>query len=160
MRLDACNYVPKMKMSGYQVGIEFTREQLVDPEYEPIAQGDVDLEDLRHRYEGHVPLDHAAAVRGILVRDTKTTAWSWIWGIGLLHDEMVTLGGYLRLYARYRNQYPIIPRIEFDDDADAHAALSLLLETTPIEENDVINIEFSGRTAFSIADFLHSDLSE
>ena len=154
------NILSKMKMSGYQIGIEFTREQLVDPEYEPIAQGDVDLEDLRRRYEDQVPLDHLAAVRGILVKDPKTTAWRWNWGIGLLHDEMVSLGGYLRLFARYRNQYPTIPRIEFDDDADAHAALFELLETTPIEENDVINIEFSGRTAFSIADFLNLNPDE
>lgn len=145
-------------MTSQSIGFQFTREELIDPEYDPIQQGNVDLEDLRRRYEGHVPLDHAAAVRGILVKDPKTTAWSWIWGIGLLHDEMVRLGGYIRLYARYRNQYPIIPRIEFDDDADAHAAMFVLLETTPIEENDVINIEFSGRTAFSIADFLNSGL--
>jgi len=141
-------------MTSQSLGFQFTREELIDPEYDPIQRGDVDLVDLRARYEAHIDLNHAAAVRGILVRDPETKARFWIWGIGLLHDEMVDLGGYQRLYARYRNQYPILPRIEFDDDADAHHALVTLLETTPIEEDDLINIEFAGRTAFSVADFL------
>ena len=75
-------------------------------------------------------------------------------GVGLLHDEMVTELGYPRLYARYRNQYPILPRIELEDGADAFRALELLLEETPILENDLVNIESPFRSAHSIADYI------
>ena len=118
----------------------FSREQLLEQDYDPIAQGDVDLEYLKEKYAGHVRLDHAAAVRGILVRDAGKI-WKWVWGIGLLHDQILARTEYNRLYARYRNQRLMLPRIEFHNGADLWVALQLLLEQTPLEKSYVINIK-------------------
>lgn len=143
-------------MAVFRMGIRFTREQLLNPEYDPIAQGDVDIGDLRTRYEDKIDLNHAAAVRGILVKDQKSHDWTWIWGIGLLHDEMVRESGHQRLYARYRKQYPLLPRIEFEAGADVNEALAILLRETPIEKDDRIIIESKYRNAMSIMDYLGS----
>jgi len=75
----------------------FSREQLLDREYDPISRGDVDVASLRKRYAHHVNLDHAAAVRAILVQVAKRE-WKWIWGIGLLHDHILSKTGYQKLY--------------------------------------------------------------
>jgi len=49
----------------------------------------------------------------------------------------------------------MLPRIEFHGGADLLIALSLLLEETPLEINDVINIEAeSGERWMSIGDYL------
>jgi hypothetical protein len=118
----------------------FTREQLLERDYDPIEEGDVGLEYLKSRYEHHVDLDHAAAVRAILVREGRRE-WNWIWGIGLLHDHILRTTSHTKLYARYRNQRAMLPRIEFHGGADIHTALKMLLVETPLEKDDVINIE-------------------
>lgn len=123
-------------------------------EYDPIESGDVDLEDLKSRYLSHVNLDHAAAIRGILVREDKRGEWKWIWCVGLLHEEILKESSYPKLWARFRNQFPMMPRIEFESWVDVKAALSLLLQETPIKEADVINIETTYGRAMSIGDFL------
>lgn len=132
----------------------FRREQLLERDYDPISCGDVDPVALRERYPHHVNLDHAAAVRAILVRERKGQ-WKWIWGIGLLHDDILRDSGHPRLYARYRNQRGMLPRIEFHSGADLYASLKLLLETTPLEPHDAINIESeTGGRWLSIGDCL------
>lgn len=141
-------------MAVYKLDFRCSHDQLVDPEYDPVEKGDVDLEDLRDRYEGRVAMEHAAAIRGILVREADRGEWRWLWGVGLLHDEMVAKSKYPRLYARYRNQYPTLPRIEFDDEADVHAALHLLLTSTPIQAEDSINIEARYKRASSVKEYL------
>lgn len=118
----------------------FTREQLLEVDYDPIAEGLIELDYLKDRYQHYVRLDHAAAVRAILVSPSKRE-WHWIWGIGLLHDEILIETGYPKLYARYRNQRAMLPRIEFHQGADLYEALHLLLETTPLRPDDLINIE-------------------
>lgn len=139
----------------FQIGIEFTRDQLIEPEYNALEEGVVDEAYLRDRYEPHgISIDHAAAVRGILVREPGTKEWKWIWGIGLLHDEMVNATRYPRLYARYRNQYPRSPQIEFEREAYVYAALELLLETTPIKADDYIQVTTPYKRTVSIGDFL------
>ena len=131
----------------------FTREQLLDRDYDPLSNYDIDLEYLNERFSHYVQLDHAAAIRAILVREG--TKWNWIWGIGLLHDQMLVDVGYPKLYARYRNQFQMLPRIEFHAGADIRKALMVLLQETPIHEDDVINIESesSGRW-MSIGEYL------
>jgi hypothetical protein len=121
----------------------FNRTQLLDRDYDPMVEGVVNRDYLESQYAGHVNLDHAAAVRAILVREGKSD-WRWIWGIGLLHDEITVRSGYPKLYARYRNQNRMLPRIIFERGADVHAALELLLEETPLERDDLINIETEG----------------
>jgi hypothetical protein len=138
----------------YSLDIQFTRDQLVKPDYDPIQNDDVDIEDLRARYEGSVALEHAAAIRGILVLAAEGREWKWLWGVGLLHDETVAVAEYPRLFARYRNQYPTMPRIEFDDEADVFAALQLLLDSTPIQIDDPINIEARYKRASSVREYL------
>ena len=118
----------------------FTREQLLERDYDPIEDGVVDLNYLNERFGHHIRLDHAAAVRAILVREGKHN-WKWIWWIGLLHDHILHEIGYPKLYARYRNQKGMLPRIEFHGGADLLITLSLLLEETPLEKDDVINLE-------------------
>ena len=76
----------------------------------------------------------------IVVREGKQK-WKWIWGIGLLHDHILHESGYPTLYARYRNQKGMLPRIEFHGSADLYTALTLLLEETSLEKDDVINLE-------------------
>lgn len=139
----------------YRIGIEFNRTQLIDPEYNALEEGLVDEEYIWARYEPHgINIDHAAAVRGILVREPGSKEWRWIWGIGLLHDEMVNVTSYPRLYARYRNQYPMSPQIEFEREADIHAALKILLETMPIKADDHILITTPYKRALSIDGYL------
>lgn len=121
----------------------FDRDQLLDWDYDSMTAGVVNRDYLESRYAGHVNLDHAAAVRAILVREGKHE-WGWIWGIGLLHDEITARSGYPKLYARYRNQNRMLPRIIFERGADVHAALELLLKETPLETHDLINIETEG----------------
>jgi hypothetical protein len=136
-----------------RVFIEFTREQLIDPDYNPIGHGDVDAQELERRYPQYPDLHHAAAIRGILVREQGGKAWRWVWGVGLLHDELLAASGYSRLFARYRNQYGMAPRIEFEPGANVASALRLLLQTTPIQGQDLINIEAVNRRASSIDDY-------
>jgi hypothetical protein len=135
----------------------FTREQLLEEDYDPIAEGLVDLAYLQRRYRHHLHYDHAAAVRAILVRPGKRD-WKWIWGIGLLHDHILAETGYPKLYARYRNQRGMLPRIEFHAGADLYVSLQLLLETTPLRPEDAINIvsEMGGRW-MSIGDYFGED---
>lgn len=132
----------------------FSRAQLLDRDYDPIALGDIDLEYLKNRYSHHVDLNHAAAVRAILVQHKKRE-WRWIWGIGLLHDHILNEMGYSRLYARYRNQKGMLPRIEFHGGADLLASLELLLSVSPIEKDDLINIQSeAGGRWMSIGEYL------
>lgn len=132
----------------------FTREQLLERDDDPIANGMVDLAYLNERFGQHVRFDHAAAVRAILVREGKRD-WRWIWGIGLLHDQILKETGYQKLYARYRNQRGMLPRIEFHGGADLGVAIELLLKETPLERGDVINIESeAGGRWMSIGDYL------
>lgn len=139
----------------YKIGIEFNRFQLVDPEYNTLEEGLVDEEYLRERYEPHgINIDHAAAVRGILVKEPGTKEWKWIWGIGLLHDEIVNATRYPRLYARYRNQYPRTAQIEFEREAYVYTALELLLETTPIKADDHIQVTTPYKRTLSIDGYL------
>lgn len=139
---------------GAKINPGFTHEQLVYPDYDPIQHGDVDPDELRRRYPQYPDLHHAAAIRGILVREIGGKAWRWIWGIGLLHDELLAASGFTQLFARYRNQYGTVPRIEFEPEADVASALQLLLETTPIKSKDLINIEAARARAASIAEYL------
>ncbi len=118
----------------------FNRTQLLERDYDPIAEGDVDIDYLKKRYAHHVDLDHAAAVRAILVREGKRR-WKWIWGIGLLHDHILHETGFPQLFARYRNQRKMLPRIEFHAGADLYTSLGLILKHTQLESHDVINIE-------------------
>ena len=98
----------------------FTHRQLTSRDYNPLDDpAGPDRADLEARY-GQGPravrLDHAAAVRGILVREPdKSRKWMWDWG--LLHDEMVRKFGYDRLFARYRNQYTFLPTCRLCKDA-------------------------------------------
>ncbi|MFV2044931.1 MAG: hypothetical protein ACC700_17055 [Anaerolineales bacterium] len=140
-------------MAVFKIGVKFSRDQLVDPEYDPIENGDVNFEDLKSRYLTHVDLNHAAAIRGILVSEGNKGGWKWIWGVGLLHDEMLKESGFPKLWARFRNQFPMMPRIEFESGADVKAALNLLLQETPIKAADAINIETAYGRAMSIGDF-------
>ena len=137
--------------------VVFTRRQLVDPDYNPLADpAGPDRADLEQRYGAgtrRAGLDHAAAVRGILVSEGKRQ-WKWIWDWGLLHDEMVRKHGYERLHARYRNQYTFIPTIEFEQ-APVAEALRMLLRQTPILPDDNIQITaWRGFRAFCIRDAL------
>jgi hypothetical protein len=137
--------------------VHFRREQLIDRDYNSLEDPDgLDAAHLAARYgqgERRINLDHAAAVRGILVRE-GTDDWKWIWDWGLLHDEIVRKYGYEALYARYRNQYSFLPVIEFEGPAVAEP-LRMLLRDTPIEPNDNLQITgwYSFR-AFSIRDAL------
>jgi hypothetical protein len=139
---------------GAQINLEFTHEQLVNPDYDPIQHGDVDPDELRGRYPQYPDLHHAAAIRGVLVREIGGKAWRWIWGVGLLHDELLAASGFPQLFARYRNQFGMVPRIEFEPEADVISALQLLLETTPIKSQDLINIEAPRVRAASIAEYI------
>jgi hypothetical protein len=135
----------------------FSRRQLIDRDYNPLEDpAGPDRADLEKRYtqgERPIPLDHAAAVRGILVSDGKNL-WKWIWDWGLLYDEIVRKFGYDRLYARYRNQYTFLPTVEFECPAVA-APLRMLLRDTPIQPDDNIQIVgWNSFRAFSIRDAL------
>ncbi len=65
----------------------FSRHQLIDRDYNPLEDPEgPDRADLEKRYglgERRLSLDHAAAVRGILVSDGKNV-WKWIWDWGLV----------------------------------------------------------------------------
>lgn len=67
----------------------FSRRQLIDPDYNPLEDPEgPDRADLERRYgvgERRINLDHAAAVRGILVSEGRRQ-WKWIWDWGMLHD--------------------------------------------------------------------------
>lgn len=79
--------------------VTFSRRQLIDPDYNSLEDpAGPDRADLEKRYglgERPIPLDHAAAVRGILVSEGKN-AWKWIWDWGLLHDAPPLRCGVLR----------------------------------------------------------------
>lgn len=137
--------------------ISFSRRQLVDRDYNPLEDPDgPDRTDLAARYGQGARrdnLDHAAAVRGILVSEGKRK-WKWIWDWGLLHDEMVRKHGYERVHARFRNQYAFLPTIEFEEGAVAES-LKMVLRETPILPNDTIQITaWRGFRAISIRDAL------
>ena len=135
------------------LGVPFSRTQLLLPEYDPIASGDICLPDLRRRYEGKVSLDHAAAIRGVLLKENGCQFW--VWGCGLLHDEMATAHGHERPLARYRNQYPMLPTVEFETGSDVQDGLRLLLESTPIRATDLLNVSgIYGLLGCSIGDCL------
>jgi hypothetical protein len=136
---------------------QFNRQQLIDRDYDPLADpAGPDRAALERRYgqgERRLSLDHAAAVRGILVSEGEGQ-WKWIWDWGLLHDEMVRKYGSDRLYARYRNQYTFMPVIEFECRPIAEA-LRMLLRGTPILPDDNIQVTgWSEFRAFSIRDAL------
>jgi len=136
--------------------MRFQRNQLIDRDYDPLADPDgLSRQELEKRYGRagqDVSLDHGAAVRGILVRERA--AWKWIWDWGLLHDEMVRKYGFDRLYARYRNQYRFLPVIAFEGAVEAEPLRMLLCET-PILPDDVIQITgWRGFRAISIRDGL------
>ena len=57
--------------------MRFTREQLTSRDYDPIAVGLVDLADLRRRFEGRVWINHAAAIRGVLLKEGGPQLWIW-----------------------------------------------------------------------------------
>ena len=138
-------------------GVVFSRRQLIDPDYNPLEDpAGPDRADLEQRYGAgsrRAGLDHAAAVRGILVSEGKRR-WRWIWDWGLLHDEMVRKHGYDRLHARYRNQFSFMPTIEFEQ-APVAEALALLLRQTPIRPDDAIQITaWRGFRAFSVREAL------
>ena len=136
-------------------GVRFSRTQLLDPEYDPIEEGDVYLPNLRRRYEGKVSLDHAAAIRGVLVKENGRQVW--IWGCGLLHDKMATAHGHERTLARYRNQYGMLARVLFETGSDVRDGLRLLLETTPIRATDLLNVSGTyGLLGRSIGDCLEA----
>ena len=136
--------------------MHFTRVQLIVRDYNPLEDPEgPDRAELEARY-GHggrrASLDHAASVRGILVRDGKS--WKWLWDWGLLHDEIVKKYGYDRLVARYRNQYTFQPTIEFEGPA-SEEPLRMLLRETPILPDDGIQIVgWNSFRAFSIRDAL------
>ena len=94
------------------LSVPFSRTQLLFPEYDPIASGDICLPGLRRRYEGRIWINHTAAIRGVLLKEDGRQFW--IWGCGLLHDEMPTAHGHERPLARYRNQYGMLARVEFE----------------------------------------------
>ena len=134
----------------------FTRCQLIDRDYNPLEDPEgPDRVDLEARYglgSRRLNLDHAAAVRGILVRDEKH--WKWIWEWGLLHDEITRKYGFDRLHARYRNQYTFLPTIEFEGRAQSEP-LKMLLRDAPILPDDNIQIvAWNNFRAFSIRDAL------
>src|SRR3990172_6408310 len=118
----------------------FSRRQLVERDYNPLADLEgPDPANLEKRYgrgERSVPLDHAAAVRGILVSDGKND-WQWVWDWALLHDEMVRKFGYDRLYARYRNQATFPPTVEFEFPAVAEPRRMLLRETPILPDDNI-----------------------
>jgi hypothetical protein len=135
----------------------FTRRQLLDLDYNPLDDpAGPDRADLEARYglgERRANLDHAAAVRGILVSEGKQE-WRWIWDWGLLHDEMVRKYGYDRLYARYRNQYTFMPTIEFECPPIAEALRMLIRDTLILPGDKIQIVGWSGFRAFSIRDAL------
>jgi hypothetical protein len=142
---------------GARQQVSFTRRQLIERSYDSLADPDgLDRRELELRYERgrrRVNIDHAAAVRGILVDDGHQK-WRWIWDWGLLHDEMAVKWGYERLHARYRNQFGFLPAIEFESHVYAEP-LAMLLEQTPIRDDD--NLQITGRSnfrAFCIRDAL------
>ncbi|MHA2068528.1 MAG: hypothetical protein ACXABY_29550 [Candidatus Thorarchaeota archaeon] len=159
--------------------VKFTREQLTSKDYNPLE--DLDVKELsRTHYDylikhGVDAIDHVAAVRGILVRRPKTVleasvdrimnrrglsiydldpVWGWIWDWGKLHDEILAESSFLTLFGRYRNQYGMLPRVEFEPGADIRAALGLLLEAG-VAIDDLLHIEVMGTgiTWMSIADW-------
>ena len=133
--------------------MKFTREQLTSRDYDPIEVGLVHLADLRRRYEGRVWINHAAAIRGVLLKEDGRQFW--IWGCGLLHDEIATAYGHERPLARYRNQYPMLPTVEFETGSAVQDGLRLLLETTPIRATDLLNVSgIYGLLGCSIGDCL------
>jgi len=95
-----------------------------------------------------VALDHLAAVRAILSPDG-----SWIWCIGICHDEILYRSGYHRLLARYRNQRTFLPRIEFEPGADLVKALTLLLDQG-FDWSDIVDIEGEVIRGIGIGDVL------
>jgi hypothetical protein len=116
--------------------------------------------DERWTYGMNGALEHYAAVRGCLVGWTplgmavSQVKWIWFWGglhaegLRRLQDRENTP---VKLLARYRNQVDMLPTIEFEPSADVPAALLGLLDTTPLEPYDVINIEWDGSRAVQIA---------
>ena len=136
-------------------GVPFSRTQLLLPEYDPIASGDICLPDLRRRYEGKISLDHAAAIRGVLVREDGHQVW--IWAAGRLHDEIAQAHGHERPLGRHRNQYRVLPRVEFEKGSDVQDGLRLLLKTTPIRATDLLNVNgIYGLLGCSIGDCLEA----
>jgi hypothetical protein len=137
---------------------EFTREQLVDPNHPNVTKL-VSLEEIRYLLDAGVALEHAAAVRGVLVSNI------WYWGIGILHEQMAArMGMRDRLQARYRRQFPLEPVIEFENiysrmagaQCDLHHALRALVLTTPITMVCRIQIRTRLGTFTSVRDIYHS----
>jgi hypothetical protein len=95
-----------------------------------------------------VALDHLAAVRAILSLDG-----SWIWCIGICHDEILYRSGDHRLLARYRNQRTFLPRIEFEPGVDLVKALASLLDQG-FERSDIVDIEGEVIRGIGIGDVL------
>ena len=73
----------------------FTRGQLIDrddnPPEDTVGPNHADLEARCGLGSCRLSLDHAAAVRGIPVRDEKE--WKRIWDWGLLHDPTLPRSG-------------------------------------------------------------------
>ncbi len=111
---------------------------------------DGEVAKLYHFLKTHhlVALDHLAAVRAILTPDG-----SWIWCIGICHDEILYRSGDHRLLARYRNQRTFLPRIEFEPGADLVKALTSLLDQG-FEWSDIVDIEGEVIRGIGIGDVL------
>jgi hypothetical protein len=137
---------------------EFTRRQLTDPELDPYeTEWGCTRTQIDHLLKMDIPLEHAAAVRGILIDGV------WWWGCSSLHDQMAhDVGGVLQ--ARYRKQYPLLPVIEFENvhskekgaQCDIFQATRSLLSTTPILATDLINIKTRVGTFLSVKDLFTS----
>lgn len=136
----------------------FTAEQLLNPELDPyMTDWGCSAQDIEHLLYQNVPLDHATAVRGVLVDDV------WYWGCGEVHEMMARdVGGGLQ--ARYRRQWPLLPVIEFENrhdtskgaSCDIFLATRTLIYSTPITPNSLINIKTRVGTFLSVKDLFRS----
>ena len=136
----------------------FTAEQLLDQDLDPYdTDWGCSAFDIRYLMRQGVPLDHAAAVRGVLVDDV------WYWGCGEVHEMMARdVGGSLQ--ARYRRQWPLLPVIEFENrhdtskgaTCDIFQVLRTLILSTPILPTSLINIKTRVGTFLSVKDLFRS----
>lgn len=135
-----------MENNSFRIADEcsFSQKQLLAWDYDPIAEGDVSHTCLESRYAGYARLDIAAAMRAILVTDGRHY-WKWVGGIRCP-----------KLYARCRNQFSMLPRILLETGAHIRRAPEILLDETPIQPAELINIE-EGRRWPSIGDCLGLD---
>ena len=140
----------------------FSREQLLEKGYDPLSDptSGLDLLEIEASHKEYLKqhgwdaVDHIAAVRGVLVkRDGK---YEWLWDWGKLHDEIFAETGFgIQAYrGKFRNQKFHMPRVELFEMVNAREALLELLQCSPIEMDDLLNIDTAVGFYASIAEVI------